>query len=122
MIILYNLMSRASYLIFGSMGCGYCRQAKLLLETHKKSFKFIDIYSEPGKMLLDNYRNNNIIDKDFRTMPMIVKQESKFIGGFDNLSKYLNKKQRKKSKKSKRKTKSGQKKRRKRNSKSRKKK
>ena len=119
MIILYNLMSRASYLILGSMGCRYCRDAKSMLETHKKSFKFIDIYSEPGKMLLDNYRNNNIIDKDFRTMPMIVKQESKFIGGFDNLSKYLNKKQRKKSK---RKTKSGQKKRRKRNSKSRKKK
>ena len=115
-------MSSSSYLIFGSMGCGYCRQAKLLLETHKKSYKFIDIYSEPGKMLLDNYRNNNIIDKDFRTMPMIVKQESKFLGGFDNLSKYLNKKQRKKSKKHKRKSGQKKKKRRKKSKKLRKKK
>ena len=88
-----------SYIIFGSMDCVYCRRAKTILEAHRKRFTFVDIYTKTGRDLLNNYKALNIIDKDFKTMPMIVKVKSTFLGGFDDLSKHLNKKSKIKTKK-----------------------
>ena len=92
-----------SYIIFGSMDCIYCRRAKNMLEEHEKHFTFVDIHTRTGRHLLDNYKSLNVVDQDYRTMPMIVLVDSSFLGGYDKLVNHLNKKKRK-SKKTKRKT------------------
>ena len=85
-------MHSTSYLILGSMGCRYCRDAKSMLETQKKNFIFIDINTESGRELLNKYKSLNMIDPNYKTIPMIVKVTTDFLGGYGELSLSLHKK------------------------------
>ena len=78
------------YVIYGTVGCGYCTQAKTLLTTKEKDWTYIDLFdtsSQAQKELQD------IAGIQFRTVPQIFLVEDgvihEYIGGYRNLVGYL---------------------------------
>ena len=71
------------YTIYSKPNCGYCLQAKQLLEQNKLEFEY--------KNLGTHYSLQEFMElfPNARTFPMIVKY-GEVIGGFNNLVEYLN--------------------------------
>ena len=78
------------YIVIGRHSCGWCVRSKQLLEYLKKSFKFIDLDIISNK---ENNKYNKYIPNSYSFIPKILIIEKnktpKFIGGYDNLIKYL---------------------------------
>lgn len=68
-------------LVIGGAGCGYCVEAKRLLERKGKSFTYKDI-SEDGV-------RTQLVSSGFRTIPQIW-IDDEHIGGYNELKEYLN--------------------------------
>ena len=70
------------YTIYSKPSCGYCSQAKDLLEQNKLEFEY--------KQLGTHYSLDEFMElfPDTRSLPMIVK-DGEVIGGFSNLVEYL---------------------------------
>lgn len=78
------------YVIYGTVGCGFCNQAKVLLTRKELDWNYIDLLdtsSQEQKELQD------IAGIQFKTVPQIFLVEDgvihKYIGGYTNLVGYL---------------------------------
>ena len=70
------------YTIYSKPSCGYCLQAKDLLEQNKLEFEY--------KQLGTHYSLQEFMESfpDARTFPMIVK-DGEVVGGYKDLCEYL---------------------------------
>lgn len=80
----------SNYTIYSSAGCGYCIQAKRLLESKDIEFEYIDITE------LDNADKAHLMEIagiPFRTVPQIFKTNEdgnlEYVGGFTQLKESL---------------------------------
>ena len=71
------------YKVYGTTICLYCDKAENLLKT--KDLPFKKIYIDQ-----DEDAKDYIIEQGFRTVPQIW-LDDKWIGGYDDLVKFLNK-------------------------------
>ena len=71
------------YTIYSKPSCGYCLQARDLLEGNKLEFEYLQLGTHYSlQEFMELFPNA-------RTFPMIVKY-GEVIGGFNNLVEYLN--------------------------------
>ena len=71
------------YIIYSKPSCGYCLQARDLLEYNKLEFEYLQLGTHYSlQEFMELFPNA-------RTFPMIVKY-GEVIGGFNNLVEYLN--------------------------------
>lgn len=74
------------YIIYGTPSCGYCIQAKRVLENGGYDYSYVDLSdTTPGEQA----KLMEIAGKPFRTVPQIFHKgfgnELKYIGGFTDL-------------------------------------
>jgi glutaredoxin len=76
----------SKYTIYSSAGCGYCLQAKRLLESKEIEFDYIDITELDGS---EKAHLQEVAGIPFRTVPQIFKQNEdaqlEYVGGFTEL-------------------------------------
>lgn len=73
-------MHMAAITIYTSPSCGYCHQAKQLLESEGIEYKEIDVIDNPAQ-------RDAIVEKTgHMTLPIIMNGET-LIGGYDDLAK-----------------------------------
>lgn len=72
------------YTIFGHQACGFCRQAKQLLDQQELPYRYVDIH-EAGISQADLEKT---IGQPVRTVPQIFHGET-YIGGFEALQRHL---------------------------------
>lgn len=72
------------YTIFGRQGCGFCLQAKTVLEQKGLSFSYVDIHEE-GISQGDLAKT---IGRPVRTVPQIFHGQD-YVGGYTELLAYL---------------------------------
>lgn len=73
-----------SYTIFGHQACGFCRQAKALLESKEFPFRFVDIHEE-GISPADLEKT---VGRPVNTVPQIF-YGKEYVGGYQELTKHL---------------------------------
>lgn len=71
------------FYIYGTERCGFCDQAKELLESFNITYTYQDVSTDQG--LIDMFKMNG-----WKTVPQIFEEE-KYIGGYSELVKYLKK-------------------------------
>lgn len=76
------------FTIFGREGCGYCRQAKAVMESKDLEFRYVDIHEEGISQ--DDLAKT--VGKPVRTVPQIFHGEE-YIGGYQELIEYLEQEQ-----------------------------
>ncbi len=76
------------FTIFGREGCGYCRQAKAVMESKDLEFRYVDIHEEGISQ--DDLAKT--VGKPVRTVPQIFHGEE-YIGGYQELMQYLEQEQ-----------------------------
>lgn len=72
------------YTIFGHQACGFCRQAKAVLESNELPFSYVDIHEEgisPADLAAT-------VGKPVSTVPQIFHGEE-YVGGYQELMQYL---------------------------------
>jgi glutaredoxin len=77
------------YFIYGTQTCGYCKQAKTVLENKNLPYKYIDLTEIDGT---EQARLMELAGVRFRTVPQIFSGESEpvdYIGGYTDLQKSL---------------------------------
>jgi len=82
-----KLIANKGINMFTKKGCGYCDKSKELLKNKNIKYQFIEVTDLTKHELfasIDNYTNK------YRTFPLIFVND-KFIGGFSELSKYIQK-------------------------------
>ncbi len=72
------------FTIFGHQACGFCRQAKAVLESKSLDFRYVDIHEE-GISKADLAET---VGKPVSTVPQIFYGEE-YVGGYQELMKYL---------------------------------
>lgn len=76
----------SKYTIYSTVGCGYCIQAKRLLESKEIDFDYIDLSELDGA---DKAQLQEIAGIPFRTVPQIFKRNEEgqldYVGGFTEL-------------------------------------
>jgi len=78
------------YIVIGTPVCGYCTQAKAVLERKELDYEYRDLTEISVK---EQTRLMDIAGKEFRTVPQIfVVEEEKwcYVGGYTELNKLLN--------------------------------
>lgn len=78
-------MPKESYVIFGTVTCGYCTNAKEILETAGIDYNYTNIHS-----LNESEKENlmSIAGQRFQTVPQIFKRGQDglvYVGGFKEL-------------------------------------
>ena len=76
------------FTIFGREGCGYCRQAKAVMESKDLEFRYVDIHEEG--ICQDDLAKT--VGKPVRTVPQIFHGEE-YVGGYQELMQYLEQEQ-----------------------------
>ena len=76
------------FTIFGREGCGYCRQAKAVMESKDLEFRYVDIHEEGISQ--DDLAKT--VGKPVRTVPQIFHGEE-YVGGYQELMQYLEQEQ-----------------------------
>ena len=77
------------YKIYGTVGCGYCIQAKALLTSKEKNWTYIDLMDvnpEEQKLLQE------IAGTTFRTVPQVFISDDEdltYVGGYKELKELL---------------------------------
>ena len=74
----------ARFTVFGREGCGFCVQAKRVLEAKELPFRYIDIHKEG----ITKEDLEKTVGKPVRTVPQIFHGEE-YIGGYTELAAYL---------------------------------
>ena len=74
------------FTVFGRPGCGYCTQAKNVLESKKLPFRYVDIHREKIKPA----DLEKTIGRPVKTVPQIFHGKL-HIGGYEDLTRYLRK-------------------------------
>lgn len=72
------------YTVFGHQACGFCRQAKAVLEQKELPFRYVDIHQE-GISHADLAKT---VGKPVQTVPQIFHGQD-YIGGYTELEAYL---------------------------------
>jgi len=78
------------YVVIGTPVCGYCTQAKAVLERKELEYEYRDLTEISVK---EQARLMDIAEKEFRTVPQIfVVEDDKwcYVGGYTELNKLLN--------------------------------
>jgi glutaredoxin 1 len=73
-----------TFTIFGHQACGFCRQAKSVLEAKSLEFKYVDIHEEgisPAAL-------EKTIGHPVSTVPQVFHGDL-YVGGYQELMKYL---------------------------------
>ena len=73
------------FLVFSKTVCGYCVAAKRLLEGFRMTYTEINLDDDV------QLRSDLIMATGHRTVPIIfdLREEAVFVGGFDELKRYL---------------------------------
>jgi glutaredoxin 1 len=74
------------FTIFGHDACGFCRQAKSMLESKGLAFRYVDIHKEgisPADLA-------ETVGRPVNTVPQIFHGEE-YVGGYQELVQYLEK-------------------------------
>ncbi|MFT6300543.1 MAG: glutaredoxin 1 [Saprospiraceae bacterium] len=74
----------SKFTIFGHQACGFCRQAKSVLESKHIEFNYIDIHEE-GISSADLAKT---VGQPVTTVPQIFDGKI-YVGGYQELMKYL---------------------------------
>ena len=74
----------ARFTVFGREGCGFCVQAKRVLETKELPFRYIDIHKEG----ISKEDLEKTVGKPVKTVPQIF-HGNDYIGGYTELAAYL---------------------------------
>jgi glutaredoxin 1 len=72
------------YTIFGHQACGFCRQAKAVLESKELPFRYVDIHKEG----ISSGDLAATVGKPVNTVPQIFHGEE-HLGGYQELMQYL---------------------------------
>ena len=72
------------FTIFGHQACGFCRQAKAVMETKELDFRYVDIHEE-GISQADLAET---VGRPVTTVPQIFHGEE-YVGGYQELMQYL---------------------------------
>ncbi|MGY0216411.1 GrxA family glutaredoxin [Endozoicomonadaceae bacterium StTr2] len=72
------------FTVFGRPGCGFCVQAKRVLEMKELPFRYIDIHEEG----ISQQDLEKTVGKPVRTVPQIFHGQQ-YIGGYTDLDAYL---------------------------------
>ncbi|UTW44185.1 GrxA family glutaredoxin [bacterium SCSIO 12696] len=72
------------YTIFGHQACGFCRQAKAVMEQKDLPYRYVDIHEEG----ISKEDLSKTIGHTVNTVPQIF-YGTEYIGGFDALQKHL---------------------------------
>lgn len=72
------------FTIFGHQACGFCRQAKAVMETKGLDFRYVDIHEE-GISQADLAET---VGRPVTTVPQIFHGEE-YVGGYQELMQYL---------------------------------
>ncbi len=72
------------FTVFGRPGCGFCVQAKRVLEMKELPFRYIDIHEEG----ITKEDLEKTVGKPVHTVPQIFHGQ-KYIGGYTDLDAYL---------------------------------
>jgi glutaredoxin len=85
--------SATGYTIYSKSRCPFCRKAKVLLEEEPYTIIDCDQYLADDTTKQDFLQFiENLINKEYRTFPMIFK-DGQFIGGFNETKIYYDKEQ-----------------------------
>lgn len=80
----------SKYTIYSTVGCGYCLQAKRLLESKEIPFDYVDLSEVSGEQKAMLQETAGI---PFRTVPQIFKENEdailEYVGGFTELKALL---------------------------------
>ena len=68
--------------IVGIESCPWCNRAKQLLNNNNKKYQYLVINNEFRNYMNDTYNHT--------TVPMVFKNNGKFIGGYESLENYIN--------------------------------
>ncbi|ODS22670.1 glutaredoxin [Candidatus Endobugula sertula] len=77
----------ARFTVFGREGCGFCVQAKRVLEAKELPFRYIDIHKEG----ISKEDLEKTVGRPVKTVPQIFHGQE-YIGGYTELEAYLEKK------------------------------
>ncbi len=72
------------FTIFGHQACGFCRQAKAVMETKELDFRYVDIHEE-GISQADLAET---VGRPVTTVPQIFHGEE-YVGGYQELMQFL---------------------------------
>ena len=78
------------YIVIGTPVCGYCTQAKAVLERKELDYEYRCLTEVSPK---EQDRLQDIAGKEFRTVPQIFVVEGEtwcYVGGYTELNKLLN--------------------------------
>lgn len=82
-------MAVLKYVVYGTPACGFCIQAKRLLEQKEINFDYIDLGDVTPE---DQTKLMEVAGKAFRTVPQVFKERTdglKYVGGFTELKEEL---------------------------------
>lgn len=81
----------SNYVIYGTPVCGYCRQAKSLLENKGETFIYVDLGDVDGA---EQDRLMEVAGVQFRSVPQIFWKNDEgqevYIGGYTELNRTIN--------------------------------
>ena len=72
------------FTIFGHQACGFCRQAKAVLESKELEFRYVDIHKEG----ISKADLSETVGRPVTTVPQIF-YGKEYIGGYQELMQYL---------------------------------
>ena len=72
------------FTVFGRPGCGFCEQARRVLEAKELPFRYIDIHAEG----ISREDLEKTVGKPVQTVPQIFHGQQ-YIGGYTELDAYL---------------------------------
>ena len=72
------------FTIFGHQACGFCRQAKAVMETKGLDFRYVDIHEEG----ISQEDLAETVGRPVTTVPQIFHGEE-YVGGYQELMQYL---------------------------------
>lgn len=78
------------YIVIGTPTCGYCTQAKAVLESKELDYEYRCLTEVSPR---EQDRLQDIAGKEFRTVPQIFVVEGEtwcYVGGYTELNKLLN--------------------------------
>ena len=78
----YAIGNKIKWTLYSLEGCGYCDDAKKLLEDKKQDFKYIKVKS--GEEVKNLHKKLKAIIGDYEYFPIILKN-GKFVGGLKEL-------------------------------------
>ena len=81
-------------LIFGKEYCPYCQNSRRIIKESKKEHMYFPLEQQSNQDTVNQLRKYELIPENHNTVPIVIsyiKRKPLFIGGNDDLEKYLSK-------------------------------